>query len=152
LTDGDRDFVLRRLEDAKLVTASRDASGAVVSLDTHPLLREYFAKEVREKRPAAWKAAHQRLYKHLTKTTLDNKPDPTLDDLSPLYQAVAHGCHAGMQQEACDNVYRVRIQRQDEFYSWRTLGAFGTDLGAVACFFEPPWERVSPNLTPRNQA
>ena len=36
---------------------------------------------------------------------------PTLEDLQPLYQAVAHGCQAGMQQEACDKVYRARIKR-----------------------------------------
>ena len=32
------------------------------------------------------------------------------------------------------------------------LGAFGSDLAAVACFFEPPWSRVSPALTETIQA
>ena len=32
------------------------------------------------------------------------------------------------------------------------LGAFGSDLGAVACFFETPWSRVSPALTEAAQA
>ncbi len=91
---------------------------------------------------------------HLTETTPD-KPAPTLDDLQPLYQAVAHGRHAGMQQEACDKVYFERIVRgsgSDGFYSMNKLGAFGADLGAVACFFDPPWRRVSTNLTPPDQA
>ena len=146
--------ILKRLADAKLVTVNRDAGGALVSLDAHPLLREYFAKDLRETRREAWKAAHKRIYQHLTTTTQD-KPEPTLDDLQPLYQAVAHGCHAGLQQEACDKVYTDRILRgtgSDGFYSIQKLGAFGADLGAVACFFEPPWGRVSPNLTPPNQA
>ena len=34
----------------------------------------------------------------------------------------------------------------------RKLGAFGSDLGAVACFFERPWSRVSPSLTESDQA
>ena len=138
----------------KLVTVNRDGGGALVSLDAHPLLREYFAKDLREIRPEACKTAHKRIYEHLA-TTTQNKSQPTLDDLQPLYQAVAHGCQAGLQQEACDDVYRDRILRgtgSDGFYSTAKLGAFGADLGAVACFFDPPWRRVSPNLTPPVQA
>jgi len=59
---------------------------------------------------------------------------------------VAHGCKAGLQQEAFE-VYSRRILRWDETYSIHNLGAFGSDLGAIACFFETKWSRVSPNLT-----
>jgi hypothetical protein len=151
LGEAQRNIVLTRLASAKLVTVNRGAGGAWVSLDAHPLLREYFANALRQNRPEAWKAAHQRLYEHLTTTTPD-KPAPTLDDLQPLYQAVAHGCLAGMQQEACDNVYFDRISRGGEAYAVKKLGAFGADLGAVSCFFDPPWSRVSSNLTPPDQA
>jgi tetratricopeptide (TPR) repeat protein len=148
LSEALRSVVLSRLAEAKLLTVNRDGSGAVVSVDAHPLLREYFAKVLRETRAGAWKAAHSRLYKHLINRP--DKPAPTLDDLQPLYQAVSHGCHAGMQQEACDKVYRDRILRGTEsngFYSLSILGAYGVDLGAVTCFFDPPWRRVTPNLT-----
>jgi tetratricopeptide (TPR) repeat protein len=40
----------------------------------------------------------------------------------------------------------------DGFYTKRKLGAFGSDLGAVACFFELPWSVVSPRLTEPAQA
>jgi tetratricopeptide (TPR) repeat protein len=150
LSEAQRNIVLTRLAGAKLVTVNR-AGGALVSLDAHPLLREYFANALREKQPEAWKAAHKRLYEHLTTTTPD-KPAPTLDDLQPLYQAVAHGCLAGMQQEACDEVLWTRIRRGSEAYSVKKLGAYGADLGAAACFFDPPWSSVSPNLTPAHQA
>jgi hypothetical protein len=145
LSEQQRNMTLTRLADAKLVTVNRDAGGALVSLDAHPLLREYFARDLRDTRPEAWRAAHKRIYDHLITTTKD-KPEPTLDDLQPLYQAVAHGCHAGMQQIACDSVFVARIRRGDEAHSWKKLGAFGTDIGAIACFFDPPWRRVSPNL------
>ena len=56
-----------------------------------------------------------------------------------------------MQQEACDKVYYARIRRGNEHYSVKKLGAFGSDLGAVACFFETPWNRVSPALTEADQ-
>jgi Putative ATP-dependent DNA helicase recG C-terminal len=146
LSETERNVAFARLENGGLLTVNRDASGMLISLDAHPLLREYFAQQVRTQLPDAWGAGHRRLYEHLCATTPD-KPRPTLEDLQPLYQAVAHGCQAGMQQEAFDDVYFARIKRRDENYSSRKLGAFGSDLGAVARFFEVPWGLVSPALT-----
>jgi tetratricopeptide (TPR) repeat protein len=120
-------------------------------LDAHPLIREYFGNKLREKNLEGWRSAHRRLYEHLKNSTKD-KPQPTLEDLQPLYQAVAHGCQAGMQQEVCNDVYYIRIQRGGESYSSKRLGALGADLGAVACFFEQPWTRVSSSLTEAAQA
>jgi tetratricopeptide (TPR) repeat protein len=151
MSEAQRNLVFTRLEAAKLLTVNRDAAGRLVSLDAHSLLREYFARQLRTQHPEAWRAAHRRLYEHLCATTKD-KPQPPLEDLQPLYQAVAHGCQAEMQQEACDKVYRARIQRGQENYSERKLGAFGSDLAAVACFFETPWSHVSPTLTESDQA
>jgi len=68
---------------------------------------------------------------------------------------VAHGCKAGRYQQACVEVYRDRILRgtgHDGFYSAHKLGAFGADLGAVACFFEEPWKRLAPGLSDPDQA
>lgn len=154
LADDDWAFCLSGLEAARLLTVSRDATGALIALDAHPHLRAYFAQQLRKTNAAAWRAAHRRLYEHLCASTPD-RDAPTLEDLQPLYQAVAHGCLAGMQQAACDEVYTARILRgtgKDGFYSTKKLGAFGSDLGAVACFFEPPWRRVSPALSEPDQA
>lgn len=158
LEEEDWEFTLSTLRDARLLTVHReDGSGTLLALDAHPLLREYFAARVRAmdgqdgSTGEAWRAAHRRLYEHLCESTVD-KDDATLEDLQPLYQAVAHGCHAGLQQEARKKVYRDRIDRGQEFYSTRKLGAFGADLGAVACFFDTPWRRVSPALTEADQA
>lgn len=68
---------------------------------------------------------------------------------------MAHGCLVGLQQQACKKVYCDRILRgtgYDGFYSWKKLGAFSANLGALACFFEEPWQRVSPALSEANQA
>ena len=76
-----------------------------------------------------------------------------LAGLQPLYQAVAHGCQAGLWQEACDEVYIDRILRgtgNDDFYSSKKLGAFGANLGAVSCFFVEPWRHVRPQALPEN--
>jgi tetratricopeptide (TPR) repeat protein len=155
VSEQDRNLALDTLESAKLLTVNRDGSGAILSLDAHPLIREYFAKRLRETHAESWRAAHKRLYEYLCATTSDREPAPTLEALEHLYLAVVHGCHAGLQQEACINVYVDRILRgtgNGGFYSTRQLGAFGSDLGAIACFFEQPWKRVAPTLAEAHQA
>jgi len=154
LTEAQRNMALKRLEDARLLTVNRDASGALISLDAHPLLREYFGRQLRAHQPDAWRAAHRRLYEHLCAAT-DDKDEPTLEDLQPLYQAVAHGCQAGLQQEAEDEVLRTRIWRGTEssgFYSVKKLGAFASDLGAISSFFEIPWRQVHSGFSEDLQA
>jgi tetratricopeptide (TPR) repeat protein len=155
LDDADWNIAVTSLVDCGLVSVQ--SNGVTIrssqsAIDAHPLIREYFAKQLKEKNAEGWRGAHRRLYKYLCQTTTDQKPEPTLEDLQPLYQAVAHGCQAGLQQEACDEVYFARIKRGEKNYSTRKLGAFGADLGAIACFFEIPWSRVSPTLAEADQA
>ncbi len=147
LKDPEWNIALKRLGDVDLLTVTREA------IDAHPLIREYFAKQLRDTQPAAFQAAHSRLFDHLCAKT-PHRPD-TLDGLQPLYQAVVHGCLAGRQQEACDQVYLARILRgtgSDGFLSTKKLGAIGADLAAVAAFFDEPWCRVSANLIKADQA
>ncbi|MFN0112072.1 MAG: hypothetical protein ACKVZH_24685, partial [Blastocatellia bacterium] len=168
LSEAQRNLSLKRLEDAKLLTVNRDAAGTLVALDAHPLIREYFSGRMKEEGGmmkegedssfilpnSAFREAHRRLYEHLCATTKEGN-QPTLEDLQPLYEAVAHGCQAGLQQEALYKVYRDRILRgtgSDGFYSWRKLGAFGSDLGAIVCFFEQPWGQLSASLKEVEQA
>ena len=150
LTDEDWNVTCSMLSDCRLIAVQSEIGNLKSQIDCHPLVREYFAKQLREKNPDAWRAGHRRLYEHLKESTEDQPK--TLDGLQPLYQAVAHGCQAGLHQEACVEVYRDRIQRGGEFYSVNKLGAFGADLGAVACFFEQPWRRLAPGLNEADQA
>jgi hypothetical protein len=145
-------ILLRRLERAHLIKLRLEPDDRL-AIDAHPLIREYFAKQLRDRQPAAFQAAHSRLFDHLCERT-PHRPD-TLDGLQPLYQAVVHGCLAGRQQEACDKVYTDRILRgtgRDGFYSSSKLGAIGADLAAAVAFFDEPWGRVSPNLREAVQA
>jgi hypothetical protein len=149
-----RQLLARAMADQKnksARSAERPRRAVRYALDTHPLLREHFGAELREQHEAARREGHRRLYAYLCASTPD-KPDATLEDLLPLYQAVVHGCQAGLQQEACEKVYLNRIVRGNEFYSTKKLGALGSDLGLVACFFKTPWSRVSPALTEAYQA
>ncbi len=132
MNEAQRNLVLKRLEDAKLLTLNREKSNELISLDAHPLLREYFARQLHEQQPDAWRTAHQRLYEHLCKHKEGNQP--TLEDLQPLYQAVAHGCTAELYVKAY-SVFFKRILRGYEFYSAMRLGSFQLDLGIVSGFF-----------------
>ena len=44
-----------------------------------------------------------------------------------------------------------RIRRQDEFYTWHKLGAFGADLSCTSSFFESLWDKPVPGLTEWNK-
>lgn len=124
-----------------------------ISLDAHPLVREYFSVRLRDASGEAWRLAHARLFEYLQ----DSVPfwPEGLDGLQPLYQAVAHGCQAGRYMEACAEIYRDRIIRATSgtyaFYSSVKLGAVGANLGATRCFFTEPWTCLSPKLEDSDQ-
>jgi hypothetical protein len=144
LTPQQWNIAVNRLSEVELLSVSADA------IDAHPLIREYFAAQLKRNQPEAFRAAHSRLFDYLCENT-PHRPDG-IDGLAPLYEAVSHGCLAGRHQEACDKVYVDRITRGEEKYVIRKLGAIGADLAAVAAFFDAPWRQVSPNLTEDDQA
>ena len=158
LSEAQLNFTLTRLESARLLTRQAAESATRrstlitrYSLDSHPLLREYFGLRLRTQQPKAWRAAHRRLFQHLCTATQEGE-QPTLEELQPLYQAVAHGCQAGMTEETRSMIYRDRLQRDREAYSTKKLGALGSDLGALACFFKQPWSEFLPGIAEAGQA
>jgi tetratricopeptide (TPR) repeat protein len=111
-------------------------------IDAHPLVREYFGRLLREDNPEAWRLAHGRLSDFwLSRAELEPK---TLQEMTPLYIGVAHGCSAGSYEKSLD-VYRKRILRSDMF-STRKLGAIGSDFAALYGFFEKPFSEVTSGL------
>jgi tetratricopeptide (TPR) repeat protein len=120
------------------------------TLDAHPLVREHFGEALRAERPNAWREGHNRLFEHL-KTTAKEYPD-TLEEMAPLYAAVAHGCQAELYKDVYDNVVCKRIRRENEYYSTHRLGAVSADLVALSGFFESPWRILVTELTEENKA
>jgi tetratricopeptide (TPR) repeat protein len=145
---------LARLRRLKLLAdnsaTSATSSGESQALDTYPLVREHFGRQVKRDHPAAWREANQRLYQHLSAVT--KKFPNTVEEMSPLFAAVAHGCAAGRHQEVLDDVYWRRIARGDEFFTTRKLGAFGADLAALPGFFATPWQQPVAGLKESDQA
>src|SRR5262249_4392527 len=63
LSESDWVRVLARLRDARLL-AARDPSQPD-ALDTHPLIREHFGRQLRQEKPEAWREGHNRIYEYL---------------------------------------------------------------------------------------
>jgi tetratricopeptide (TPR) repeat protein len=81
---------------------------------------------------------------------------PRLEDLIPLYQAIAHGCCAGRLGETLNEIYLKRIVRQywggAEYYALLKLGAVSSELAALSWFFSKPFENPSESLPKGLQA
>ncbi len=143
LLDEDRwQRAIARLRGVRLI-APPDPS-APDALDAHPLVREWFGAHLKETNIEAWKAAHGRLYEHLRDMTKEGDR-PSLIQLMPLYQAIAHGCRADMHPEVLNEVYIGRISKRDSdrliiSYSTKMLGALSSNLAAVSWFFDKPYE------------
>ncbi|MEP7120823.1 MAG: SIR2 family protein, partial [Byssovorax sp.] len=135
------------LQDVGLLAAASDHDDR---LDAHPLVREHFGAQLRQKRPDAWREGHRRLYVYLSEKA---KPLPnTIEEMAPLYAAVVHGCLAGKHQEALEEVHLTRIRRANEAFSIHKLGAFGSEVAVLSAFFDPPWERLALALSEPAQA
>lgn len=154
LSDQDWQRAVSRLRAAQLLAPVNPA--APTAIDAHPLVREWFGERLERRKPGAWRAAHGRIYDHLKDST-EEGPEPSLDQLAPLLQAVAHGCRAGRHQEALEDIYVDRIQRRStngevEAYALKKLGAYGSDLAAIGWFFDKPYERPVAGLSRPAQA
>jgi len=136
LSDANWKFAIENLRTARLLDKEDEHNPD--ELDCHPLVREHFGEKLK-KNPKAWKEAHSRLYEWY-KSQAKEYPD-TIEEMSPLYSAVSHGCQAGRWQEAFYEIYWQRIMRSNEAFSTKKLGAFGADLSAISGFFDVLWSK-----------
>ena len=114
------------------------------ALDCHPLIREYFGQQLKESQPVAWHKAHECLYEHYKALPEKELPD-TLEEMRPLFDAIKHGCLAGLYEESYE-VYWLRVSQKTERYLSLKLGAYGDDLAVVSHFFAKPWDKINGNL------
>ena len=103
-------------------------------LDAHPLVREYFGDQLRDRQVDAWKECNRRLY-HYYRTLGPQLPN-NFRDMEPLFLAVICGCNADLFREALHEVYIPRIQRGNAYFAANVLGARGALLTAIVHFFE----------------
>ncbi|HBL27271.1 MAG TPA: hypothetical protein DD490_10590 [Acidobacteria bacterium] len=143
LSEEDWHLAIATLREHNLLAAAHPREPE--TLDTHPLVRAFFAEELESHRPAAWRLGNFLLFEHLC----DAVPEfpETLEAVQPLYAAVVHGCRAGRHLEVMYEVYIPRIQRWNNHYFSTGFGAFDSELMALAAFFERPWSQPSACLT-----
>ncbi|MDO9310106.1 MAG: hypothetical protein Q7T85_00260 [Nitrosomonas sp.] len=139
-------------EEHHLLSRHEEADGTPDGqLDCHPLIREYFGQQLRENQPDAWRQAHTRLYEYYKTLPKKEFPD-TLEEMQPLFNAVAHGCAAGLYQQALKDVYLPRIKRNEVYFLAKKLGAYSDDLAVVANFFSKPWSTPASGFSEELQA
>ncbi|MSM38683.1 MAG: DUF4365 domain-containing protein [Geobacter sp.] len=143
LSDTQWQFALQHLRDLRLL-ANKDEHRPD-TLDCHPLVREHFGEKLRHEKPEAWKQAHSRLYDYFRVLPEKTLPD-TLEEMEPLFAAVAHGCLAGRFQEVHDEVIAKRIRRGDAYYIRKHLGAIGSWISVLSNFFNEPWRSTVTEL------
>jgi tetratricopeptide (TPR) repeat protein len=114
-------------------------------LDCHPLIREYFGKQLLRMYPECAALAHRKLYIYYKSLQEKELPD-TLEEMRPLFFAIAHSCAANMQQDAWENVYKPRILRWDDNYIAHKLGGITDDLSVLSHFLVALWDTPSENL------
>jgi tetratricopeptide (TPR) repeat protein len=115
------------------------------ALDCHPLIREHFGEKLKKKNEKGWKEAHKRLYNYFKNLPEKELPD-TLQEMEPLFAAVAHGCRAGLHHDVEVEIFFNRIRRKNEAYTTHKLGAFGSDIAALSNFYEIPWSKPVDDL------
>ncbi len=136
-------YAVKRLRELQLLAMPENKE--IDSLDCHPLIREHFGEQLQQQNPDGFKAAHGRLYEYYK--NLPEKPLPdTLEEMEPLFIAVTHGCLAGLYQAVFDDVFWHRINRKNEYYILRQLGAFDSFISVLANFFAEPWQLAQAEL------
>jgi tetratricopeptide (TPR) repeat protein len=142
-------YAVKRLRELGLL--AKDESKRSGGLDCHPLVREYFGERLKEENAEGWREAHSRLYEYYLKLPQKWWPD-TLEEMSPLFSAITHGCLAGYHQEAKDEVFWMRLTREDEGYIFNKLGAYNSFLSSLSNFFDIPWEFPASGLDDSSKA
>ena len=124
--------ILAGLRRARLLAGEdRHNPGCV---DTHPLVREYFGTQLRSRQTDAWKECNKRLLFYYR--TLAPQLPNNFKEMEPLFSAVICGCNAGLLRQALHEVYIPRIQRGENCFAAKVLGATAPLLSVLVHFFE----------------
>ena len=154
-------LALAKCQELHLLHVERTSEAA--QINCHPIVRAHFGQSLRRRNVSLWVEGHKRLFDYYRYSCAPPYPE-TPDEIAPLYVAITHGCRAGAYPEVLE-VLQQRIWREGEgegeehysgrtmgYYSERVLGLVSPDLGALACFYEEPWERLVPGLSPEVEA
>jgi predicted ATPase len=132
LTDEECHRVVSRLRRVGLL-AERDPHWPN-TLDTHPLVRQFFREQLQEHFPHAWRQGNECLFNHFK--NWGAQYPATLPEMEVLFQAIVFGCNAGLHHQALHEVYFPRVMRGRDYYAANVLGVRGTLVSILSHFFE----------------
>ena len=146
--DIDWQYALDDLEAQQLINSQDNKS-----IDTHPLIRDYFGRKFKQNFSVIWREAHCLLYQYYNYELKPRIELPeNLTDMNPLFLAVSHACQGGMYKDALDQVHAPRIQREEANFIGNVLCAHGANLAVLSNFFERCWDKPAPSLEIRDRA
>ena len=113
-----------------------------------PTMRDYYAKQFRQKHKASYLECNARLAEDILRDVKDEYVTQVIH-MEPLYHAMHYLTRAQEYDRALD-VFWERICRERQFFSQKVLGAFSNDLDAVSLFFcdDRDWEPIPDSLHP----
>ena len=113
-------------------------------LDIHPIIREYFKKEVKSTYFLSFKKANDRLFTYFS-TCANNNTD-NKEQMNLWFRAIYHGCLAERYAEIFDHIYMKHIKQDEIIDDARKLGGNSTNINAISGFFSEPWTKIKGNL------
>lgn len=121
-----------------------------IYLDIHPIIREYFKKELQNKYPLSLRKANDRLFEYFSicadKST-DNK-----EQMNLWFRAIYHGCLAEKYAEVFDQIYMKHIKQNEKIDDARRLGGNSTNINAISGFFIEPWTKIKGDLDDKKKS
>ncbi|HWL53379.1 MAG TPA: ATP-binding protein [Chthoniobacteraceae bacterium] len=125
--------------------------GAGLNIALHPIAHGFFASYLKVNDPEVWKNGHEVLYEYYRALPEKEYPD-TIDEFTPLFSAVHHGCNAGLAERAFREVALSRISRGFHAYLLSELGGVQETAAFLDSFFEKGGRRhLLPELSPQSK-
>ncbi|MCD7789587.1 MAG: hypothetical protein LUH55_03350 [Bacteroides thetaiotaomicron] len=128
--------VLRSLKNAQLVMEYRIDSN--ICLDVHPMIREYYAAQLRN----SYHASFLKINEYLAEFYFSRAEECTEEykKADNYFRAVIHGCNAEKYAWSYEKIYLPKIKKYEIAHDARVLGGYGTNLDAVSGFFIRRWD------------
>jgi tetratricopeptide (TPR) repeat protein len=117
------------------------------SYTTHPLIRAHYSEKLEE--DPARVSLHQSIKEYYLASVSTTPALPTLDELTPLIEAVHHACRAGAYDEAFV-IYQDRIDQGEMWVLTHKLGAHETELALLLEFFPDNDPSTTPQVSNPN--
>ena len=130
LNDSQFEAMVKRLVDYRILRHEPGSGQYTI----HPLIRAHYFTLLTKSHRGQAEEAHKQIKDYYLAKAQGMPDEPTLEDLTPLIEAVHHACQCGAYDEA-ESIHWERIDRRTEFYIVHKLGAWETELEIMKEFF-----------------